>query len=74
MLSSLQLHQNNHGLFTGTESFPGEESLISSYSPVDGKLIGTTHTVSKKQYEKTFKKKQSAIYKCSSSLDCLLTI
>ena len=49
-LKSLGLSSNNQGVSTGSENF-GSGAVIESYSPVDGKLIGTVTTETKEDYE-----------------------
>ncbi|NQX81262.1 MAG: aldehyde dehydrogenase family protein [Flavobacteriaceae bacterium] len=49
-LKSLGLSSNNQGVSTGSENF-GSGAVIESYSPVDGKLIGTVTTATKEDYE-----------------------
>lgn len=50
-LEQLGLQQINEGTSTGSESF-GSGDVISSYSPVDGALIGKVKTTSPEDYEK----------------------
>ena len=58
-LSQLKITNNNKGVFTGQWlSSKGEE--IGSYSPVDGKLIGSVNTVDKESYEAVLQKAQEA--------------
>ncbi|MFT5985977.1 MAG: aldehyde dehydrogenase (NAD+), partial [Planctomycetota bacterium] len=50
-LKQLGLKDVNHGTSTGNTSYPGGEE-ISSYSPVDGALIGKVTSTTKDEYEK----------------------
>jgi len=50
-LESLGLKEVNNGTSTGSNNF-GNGELISSFSPVDGKLIGKVITTTKDDYEK----------------------
>lgn len=57
--SQLNLKQQNNGTSTGRKSF-GSGSLIESYSPVDGKLIGSVTTTSKEEYDAVIATAQKA--------------
>jgi len=59
-LKKLGLKKNNEGTFTGLNSIKGTSGNIESFSPVDGKSIGTVNVTSKKDYEKIIKTAQSA--------------
>ena len=50
-LNILGIKNKNQGTSTGQENF-GEGDLVNSYSPVDGSLIGSVSSSSKKDYEK----------------------
>ena len=50
-LEILGVKNNNQGTSTGKQNF-GEGDLVKSYSPVDGSLIGSVSSSSKKDYEK----------------------
>ena len=50
-LNTLGIKNKNQGTSTGQENF-GEGDLVNSYSPVDGSLIGSVSSSSKKDYEK----------------------
>lgn len=58
-LKKLGLGKKNPGTWTGLKSMDSTE-YIESYSPVDGKLIGSVGVTSAKDYEKVVKKAQSA--------------
>jgi aldehyde dehydrogenase (NAD+) len=59
-LKDLQLEKDNSGVSTGTEWLKTTGEKISSYSPVDGKLIGTVTSADKDSYEKVIKKAEEA--------------
>jgi len=59
-LKSLGLKRKNNGTSTGLKSYAGSKEYISSYSPVDGKLIGQVSVTSKKEYEKVVAAGQKA--------------
>ncbi len=50
-LQSLQLQKENNGSSTGTATIASKGELILSFSPVDGKLIGSVSTTDKAAYE-----------------------
>ena len=51
-LKNLGLTENNKGTSTGRKAFDASAFDISSYSPVDGKLIGNVSSTSPEEYEK----------------------
>ena len=53
-LNILGIKNKNEGTSTGQESF-GEGDLVNSYSPVDGSLISSVSSSSKKDYEKAMR-------------------
>ena len=59
ILAQLGLKETNLGSSTGTEWFANGET-ISSYTPVNGSLIGTVTTTSKDDYEKVMTKAAEA--------------
>jgi len=59
-LKQLGLKKNNEGTSTGINSIKGSSGKIESFSPVDGKSIGTVNVTSKKDYEKVVKTAQKA--------------
>ena len=59
-LKKLGLKKSNEGTFTGLKAIKGTSGNIESFSPVDGKSIGTVNVTSKKDYEKVIKTAQSA--------------
>ena len=58
-LQQLGVSDHNKGTSTGIEWFSSGDT-ISSYSPVDGELIGKVETTSKEDYEKVIQKAQEA--------------
>lgn len=64
-LKKLGLKKKNDGTFTGLKSTNSGE-YISSYSPVDGSLIGSASVTTKKEYEKVIKTAQKAAVKWRS--------
>jgi aldehyde dehydrogenase (NAD+) len=58
-LKKLGLYKKNEGTWTGLKNLPSKE-YIHSYSPVDGKLIGSVSVTSQKDYEKVIKTAQKA--------------
>jgi len=59
-LKKLGLKKKNNGTSTGLKSTASSKKYIDSYSPVDGKLIGSVSVTSKKEYENVIKKAQQA--------------
>ena len=60
-LKKLGLARTNAGTSTGIKSLKGSsKNMIKSYSPVDGKLIGSVTVTSKADYEKVMKTAQAA--------------
>ena len=59
-LKQLGLKQKNNGTSTGTKSTASSKEYIDSYSPVDGKYIGSASITSKREYNAVVKKAQSA--------------
>ncbi len=59
-LRKLGLKKNNPGTFTGLHHIEGTSGSIVSYSPVDGKHIGSVELTSKSDYEKVMKQAQKA--------------
>src|SRR5690606_14254261 len=51
-LKSLGLKERNKGVSTGLNWIDDNTDVIESFSPVDGKLIGTVSTCSKENYDK----------------------
>jgi aldehyde dehydrogenase (NAD+) len=58
-LKKLDLHKKNEGTWTGLKSLKSK-TYIDSFSPVDGKLIGSVSVTSRKDYEKVIKTAQKA--------------
>ena len=58
-LKNLDLHKKNEGTWTGFKALKSD-TYIESFSPVDGKLIGSVSVTSKKDYEKVVNTAQKA--------------
>ncbi len=58
-LEKLGVNEINKGTSTGSNWF-SEEDMISSYSPVDGKLIGKVTTTSREDYDRVIDTAQAA--------------
>jgi len=52
ILGLLQIETHNNGVSTGQDSWPGGGAELTSYSPVDGNVIGNIHAASKDDYER----------------------
>ncbi|HNR53546.1 MAG TPA: aldehyde dehydrogenase family protein [Flavobacteriales bacterium] len=52
VLKNIGVGEENSGVSTGTTWLKGEGAVLSSYSPVDGALIGTVRSASAAEYEK----------------------
>jgi aldehyde dehydrogenase (NAD+) len=59
-LSQLKITKTNNGVSTGLQWIKSKGEKLDSYSPVDGKLIGTVIGADKKSYETTIAKAQQA--------------
>jgi len=59
-LKQLNLKKENEGTSTGTSVVASNGTFISSYSPVDGNLIGAVNTTDKDAYEKVINTASSA--------------
>ncbi len=59
VLEKLGLQAENHGTSTGSNFF-GSGPSLKSWSPVDGKTIGTTSTTTAEEYERVVASAQSA--------------
>ena len=59
-LRSLHIEETNEGTGTGSTWIPSGGELISSFSPVDGKLIGKVKTTDRNSYETVVKKAEEA--------------
>lgn len=60
VLKTLRLEKHTAGASTGKEWIGKGSEAISSYSPVDGQLIGTIHSAVKEDYEAVVGKAQTA--------------
>lgn len=52
VLKELGIKSLNEGISTGVESWAGSGKVLSSYSPVDGKLIGKVRQANREDYDK----------------------
>lgn len=59
-LKSLNIKENNQGLSTGSNWIKSSGSIIESYSPVDGKKIGSVTSADKEGYEAVINKAEEA--------------
>jgi len=59
-LEVLNLKTENKGVSTGTNWLSSNGEILHSYSPVDGKLIGSVRATDKESYEKTIDAAQQA--------------
>jgi aldehyde dehydrogenase (NAD+) len=62
-LKKLKLKKNNPGTLTGLKSIKSKSGSIESYSPVDGKLIGSVEVTSRKDYNKVMATAEKAFLK-----------
>lgn len=59
-LKELGLEAKNHGTSTGVNHVGSSPDYIESYSPVDGKLIGSVSVTTREDYEAVMEKAQAA--------------
>ena len=59
-LQTLRIDPNNPGVSTGSSWIKSTGEILSSFSPVDGKLIATVETADKISYEKAVQQAESA--------------
>jgi aldehyde dehydrogenase (NAD+) len=59
-LKSLKINTENSGVSTGSKWLQSRGEKINSYSPVDGKLIGTVTAADRESYEKAIQTAQKA--------------
>ncbi len=59
-LKTLGIESTNKGVSTGTQWLPSTGKTIDSFSPVDGKKIGSVTTANKESYEAVMKKAEEA--------------
>lgn len=59
-LKTLQIESNNAGVSTGTEWIKSKGEILDSYSPVDGKKIGSVTMTDKESYETVIRKAEEA--------------
>jgi len=60
VLKALNIKSVNNGLSTGLNSWAGGGKVLSSYSPVDGALIGKVRQANRNDYDKVIDKAQEA--------------
>ncbi|MFD2522714.1 L-piperidine-6-carboxylate dehydrogenase [Emticicia soli] len=60
VLRALKIKAVNEGVSTGLESWAGNGRMLSSYSPVDGALIGKVRQATHDDYEKVITKAEEA--------------
>jgi aldehyde dehydrogenase (NAD+) len=60
ILKALHLQISNHGISTGLASWEGQGEELSSFSPVDGQLIGKVHAASRQDYDTVIGQAQEA--------------
>jgi len=59
-LSTLKIDSTNKGVSTGTQWINSKGEIIDSFSPVDGKKIGSVTAADKESYEAVIKKAEEA--------------
>ena len=59
-LEALNLKSENKGVSTGANWLSSKGEMLHSYSPVDGKLIGSVSTTDKESYEKAIETAEQA--------------
>lgn len=59
-LNQLTIQSTNPGISTGQNQWEGSGSILESYSPVDGELIGTTQTARREEYDQVIQQAQAA--------------
>jgi aldehyde dehydrogenase (NAD+) len=59
-LSTLGIKKKNYGVSTGTKWFRSKGVLLESYSPVDGRLIGSVYSADEKTYHQVIEKSAEA--------------
>lgn len=60
VLNALNIKSENTGLSTGLNNWAGGGDILSSYSPVDGALIGQVNQATREDYDKVIEKAQEA--------------
>ena len=59
-LKKLRISAHNQGVFTGLKTIPSKGKKINSYSPVNGKLIGSVGSTDAVAYDAVIRKAQAA--------------
>ena len=62
-LKALHIENDNKGVSTGNQWITSAGEKIDSYSPVNGKLIGSINAADKNSYEKTIQTAEAAFKK-----------
>ena len=60
VLAHLKINSHNKGVSTGTEWLDSQGAVIESYSPVDGRLIGSVTAADRNTYDHAMTKAQAA--------------
>ena len=60
VLKTLKIKSLNNGISSGGESWAGGGKVLSSYSPVDGQLIGKVRQANREDYDKVIESAKSA--------------
>ncbi|MFY7910668.1 MAG: aldehyde dehydrogenase family protein, partial [Emticicia sp.] len=60
VLKTLKIKSLNNGVSTGVESWAGGGKVLSSYSPVDGQLIGKVRQANREDYDKVIESANAA--------------
>ncbi len=61
-LQQLNLEADNAGTSTGSKSLTGKGEIIKSYSPVDGKLVGSVRATTKEDYDTVLQTAEKAFF------------
>ena len=59
-LKTLHIESDNNGVSTGSKWIKSQGEIINSYSPVDGKLIGSVTAADKNSYEQVINSSSNA--------------
>ncbi len=65
-LKKLGLKKHNHGTWTGQHALEGHKRYLQSFSPVDGRLIGSVSITTPQQYEQVVATAQAALEQWST--------
>ena len=61
-LQQLNIKNENAGTSTGSKNITGTGEKIESYSPVDGKLIGSVWATSREGYDETLQDRATGFF------------